>query len=90
MFGMGPLGGGGVQSPSRVWLFATPWIAAHQISLSFTISWRVSEFADKTWSIGEGNGKLLQYACLENPMNTGSGNPQSSWQVMLLLIHALR
>ena len=21
------------------------------------------------WSIGEGNGKPLQYSCLENPMN---------------------
>ena len=27
-----------VQSLSRVWLFATPWIAAHQASLSITIS----------------------------------------------------
>ena len=22
------------------------------------------------WSVGEGNGKLLQYSCLENPMNS--------------------
>ena len=28
-----------VQSLSRVWLFATPWTAAWQVSLSFTISW---------------------------------------------------
>ena len=28
-----------VQSLSRVWLFASPWIAAHQASLSITISW---------------------------------------------------
>ena len=28
-----------VQSISRVWLFATPWTAARQASLSFTISW---------------------------------------------------
>ena len=27
------------QSPSCVWLFATPWAAARQASLSFTISW---------------------------------------------------
>ena len=27
-----------LQSLSRVWLFATPWIAAHQASLSITIS----------------------------------------------------
>ena len=26
--------------------------------------------SDKTWSIGEGNGKPLQYSCLENPMNS--------------------
>ena len=25
--------------------------------------------SDKTWSTGEGNGKRLQYSCLENPMN---------------------
>ena len=24
---------------------------------------------DKTWSTGEGNGKPLQYSCLENPTN---------------------
>ena len=28
-----------VQSLSRVWLFATPWTAAHQTSLSITNSW---------------------------------------------------
>ena len=28
-----------VQSLSSVWLFATPWIAAHQASLSITNSW---------------------------------------------------
>ena len=28
-----------VQSPSVVWVFVTPWIAACQASLSFTIAW---------------------------------------------------
>ena len=28
------------------------------------------ERADRMWSIGEGNGKPLQYSCLENPMNS--------------------
>ena len=28
-----------VQSLSHVWLFVTPWTAAHQASLSFTTSW---------------------------------------------------
>ena len=26
--------------------------------------------SDNTWSTGEGNGKPLQYSCLENPMNS--------------------
>ena len=28
------------------------------------------ESSDKMWSTGEGNGKPLQYACLENPMSS--------------------
>ena len=28
------------------------------------------ESSGKTWSSGEGNGKPLQYFCLENPMNS--------------------
>ena len=27
------------------------------------------ESSDKTWSTREGNGKIFQYFCLENPMN---------------------
>ena len=27
------------------------------------------ERSDRMWSTGEGNGKTLQYSCLENPMN---------------------
>ena len=30
----------------------------------------VVESSDKTWSTGEGNGKPLQYSCLENPMSS--------------------
>ena len=30
----------------------------------------IGESSDKTWSTGEGNGKPLQYSCLENPMNS--------------------
>ena len=33
-----------VQSFSRVWLFATPWTAAHQASLSITNSWSLLKF----------------------------------------------
>ena len=28
------------------------------------------ERSDRMWSIGEGNGKPLQYSCLESPMNS--------------------
>ena len=28
------------------------------------------ERSDRMWSVGEGNGKSLQYSCLENPMNS--------------------
>ena len=33
-----------VQSPSQVWLFVTPWTAAHQASLSITISQSLPKF----------------------------------------------
>ena len=32
--------------------------------------WVVVEKSDRMWSTGEGNGKPLQYSCLENPMNS--------------------
>ena len=32
--------------------------------------WVMVESSNKTWSIGEGNAKPLQYSCLENPMNS--------------------
>ena len=28
------------------------------------------EWSDRMWSTGEGNGKPLQYSCLENPTNS--------------------
>ena len=28
------------------------------------------ESSDRMWATGEGNGKPLQYSCLENPMNS--------------------
>ena len=32
--------------------------------------WVMVENSDKIWSTGEGNGKPLQYSCLENPKNS--------------------
>ena len=33
--------------------------------------WVMVERSDRMWSTGEGNGKSLQYSCLENPMKIG-------------------
>ena len=32
--------------------------------------WVMVERSDRMWSTGEGNGKPLQYSCLENPMKS--------------------
>ena len=32
--------------------------------------WVIVERSDRMWSTGEGNGKPLQYSCLENSMNS--------------------
>ena len=32
--------------------------------------WVMVESSDRMWSTGEGNGKPLQYSCLESPMNS--------------------
>ena len=47
-----------VQLLTPVWLFVTPWTAAHQASLSFTVYPRVE------------HGNPLQYSYLENSMDT--------------------
>ena len=35
--------------------------------------WVMVERSDRMWSTGEGNGKPLQYSCLENLMNSMKG-----------------
>ena len=32
--------------------------------------WVTVERSERMWSTGEGNGKSVQYSCLENPMNS--------------------
>ena len=48
-----------VQSISRVWLFATPWTAAHQASLSFTISWSLLKLMSVELSVMPSNHLIL-------------------------------
>ena len=38
------------------------------------------ESSDKMWSIGEDNGKPLQYSCLENPMNGMKRQKDRTWE----------
>ena len=39
--------------------------------------WVMVERSDKTWSTGEGNGKPLQYSCLENPWTVWKGKKRT-------------
>ena len=52
--------------PNSMKLSAMPCRAAQE-------GWVMVEISDKTWAKGEGNGKPLQYSCLENPMNSMKG-----------------
>ena len=42
------------------------------------------ESSDKVWSTGEGNGKPLQYSCLENPKNSMKGQKDRTLKGELL------
>ena len=54
------------------------WTTALSYSLKLWVTlfratqdgWAMVKNSDKMWSTGEGNGKPLQYSCLENPMNS--------------------
>ena len=37
---------------------------------SYLFIWIMVKRSDRMWSTGEGNGKPLQYSCLEKPMNS--------------------
>ena len=50
-----------VQSLSRVRLFVTPWIAAHQASLSITISWSLLKLMS-IQSVTPSNHLILFYS----------------------------
>ena len=56
-----------VQSPSHVQLFATPWAAAHQVSLSLTISQSLPKFMS-TASVIPSNHLILCHPFLLPPI----------------------
>ena len=55
-----------IQSLSRVWFFANPWTAAHQASLSFTVSWSWFRFMS-TELVMLSNHHILCYPLLLLP-----------------------
>ena len=55
-----------VQSLSRVWFFVTPWTAAHQVPLSFTVSWSLLKFMS-TESVMPSNHLILCHPLLLLP-----------------------
>ena len=59
---------------NSVKLWDTPCRATQDI-------WVMVESSDKMWSTGEGNGKLLQYACLENPRTVWEGKKVWQWKM---------
>ena len=62
-----------VQSLSHVWLFVTPWIAAHQSSLSFTISWVCSNSCPLSqWCRPSISSSLIPFSCLQSFLASGS------------------
>ena len=63
-----------VQSLSHVWLFATPWIAACQASLSITNSWRNLYIGQEaTVKTGHRTTQRNLYAGQEATVRTGHG-----------------
>ena len=48
---------------SKMKLWAMPCSASQD-------GWIMVESSDKMWSTGKGNGKPIQYSCLEDPMNS--------------------
>ena len=57
-----------VQWLSRVWLFATPWIAAHQTSLSITNSWSLPKLMSIEWVMPSGHLTLCRPFLLLPPI----------------------
>ena len=68
-----------VQSLSRVWLFVTPWRAALQVSLSFTITWNLVKLMSIE-SVMLSNHLILCHALLLSPsIIPESGSLPMSW-----------
>ena len=72
-----------VQSLSHVWLFATPWIATHQASLSITNSWNLLKLIPSSWWCHPAISwhHQLQSPCLKMAVNCLGKNNDNQWRV---------
>ena len=62
-----------VQLLSRVWLFATPWTAARQASLSITDSWACSNSCPLSrWCHPTVSSSVIPFSCLQSFLASGS------------------
>ena len=62
-----------VQSLSHVWLFVTPCTASHQVSLSFRITWSLSNSCPLSqWCHPNISSSVLPFFCLQSFPASGS------------------
>ena len=62
-----------VQSLIHVWLFATPWIAAHQASLSITNSWSLQNTCPSSrWCHPAVSSSVAPFSCPQSLPASGS------------------
>ena len=55
---------------NAVWNFCRPLLCKQVTVSTLRILEQAIPTSDRMWSTGEGNGKPLQYSCLQNPMNS--------------------
>ena len=70
---MSPALAGGFFTPNATWEACHTALSSKTLCLLHLLLCGLLSMApkhDRMWSTGEGNGKPLQYSCLENPMNS--------------------
>ena len=71
-----------VQSLNHVQLFATPWTDTHQVSLSFTISWRLPKFMSIESVIQSIiSSSVIPFSCLQSFPASGFFSSESVLQI---------
>ena len=66
-----------VQSLSHVWLFATPWIAARQASLSITNSWSSLKLTSSGWCHPAISSSVVPFSSFPQSLRASGSFPMS-------------